>query len=82
MSPLAKLLEAALFSASRPLLLEELATLEPERSRAEITAALEELRAAYGGDDHGVELAEIADHTFGIHDGVGTAKAVPYFQRS
>ena len=60
MSPLAKLLEAALFAASRPLTLEELASLEPENGEAALHAALGELRAAYG-DDHGVELVEIAE---------------------
>ena len=60
MSPLAKLLEAALFAASRPLTLEELASLEPESGEAALRAALTDLRAAYG-DDHGVELAEIAE---------------------
>jgi len=59
-SPLAKLLEAALFAASRPLTLEELASLEPESGEAAFRAALDELRAAYG-DDHGVQLAEIAE---------------------
>jgi segregation and condensation protein B len=59
-SPLAKLLEAALFAASRPLTLEELASLEPESGEAALRAALSDLRAAYG-DDHGVELAEIAE---------------------
>jgi len=59
-SPLAKLLEAALFAASRPLTLEELASLEPESGEAAFRIALDELRAAYG-DDHGVELAEIAE---------------------
>ncbi len=60
MSPLAKLLEAALFAASRPLTLEELTSLEPESGEAALRAALTELRTAYG-DAHGVELAEIAD---------------------
>ena len=60
MSPLAKLLEAALFAASRPLTLEELGSLEPESGEAALRAALTELRSAYG-DDHGVELAEIAE---------------------
>jgi segregation and condensation protein B len=58
-SPLAKLLEAALFAASRPLTLGELASLEPA-GEAALRAALAELQAAYG-DQHGVELAEIAD---------------------
>ena len=60
MSPLAKLLEAALFAASRPLTLEELASLEPEGGEAAVRTALDELRAGYAGDEHGVELVEIA----------------------
>jgi len=59
-SPLAKLLEAALFAASRPLSLEELGSLELESGEAALRAALTELRSAYS-DDHGVELAEIAE---------------------
>ena len=62
MSPLAKLLEAALFAASRPLTLEELATLDPEAGEAGARTALAELRDAWskGRDDHGVDLVEIA----------------------
>lgn len=60
MSPLAKLLEAALFAASRPLTLEELRSLEPEGGEASLRAALAEVQAGYG-DDHGVELVEIGD---------------------
>jgi segregation and condensation protein B len=60
-SPLAKLLEAALFAASRPLGLEELATLDPEAGEAGTRIALEELRAVFAGVDHGVELIEIAE---------------------
>ena len=60
MSPLARLLEAALFAASRPLGLEELTSLEPEAGEAAVRAALQELQAAYAGVDHGVELVEIA----------------------
>jgi segregation and condensation protein B len=59
-SPLAKLLEAALFAASRPLTFAELASLEPDGGEAPVRAALDELRAAYAGDDHGVALKEIA----------------------
>lgn len=61
MSPLAKLLEAALFAASRPLGFDELATLDPLAGEAGTRAALEELRVAFAGRDHGVELVEIAD---------------------
>ncbi|HXF94531.1 MAG TPA: SMC-Scp complex subunit ScpB [Gemmatimonadales bacterium] len=60
MSPLAKLLEAALFAASRPLTLDELATLDPEQPPASYLAALAELQAAYD-PTHGVELVEIAE---------------------
>jgi len=58
--PLAKLLEAALFAASRPLTLEELASLDPGAGEGALRAALAEIRAAYD-PDHGVELIEIAD---------------------
>ena len=61
MSPLAKLLEAALFAASRPLTLDELATLDSEAGEIGTRAALEDLRAAFAALDHGVELVEIAD---------------------
>lgn len=61
MNPLAKLLEAALFAASRPLTLEDLMTLEPEAGETAMRAALEEIREAYGTDAHGVELVEIAE---------------------
>ena len=60
MSPLAKLLEAALFAASRPLTAQELATLEPGAGEAAVRAALDELQRRYAGEDHGVELVQIA----------------------
>ena len=60
MSPLAKLLEAALFASSRPLTVEELATLDAESGEAAVRAALEEIRAEFDGDRHGVSLTEIA----------------------
>ena len=50
-----------MFAASRPLGLDELATLDPDSGELGTRAALEELRAAFAGGDHGVELAEIAD---------------------
>ena len=59
MQPLAKLLEAALFAASRPLTLEELASLDPGAGEMALRASVEELGAAYN-DEHGVELVEIA----------------------
>jgi len=58
--PLAKLLEAALFAASRPLTLEELASLEPEAGEAAVRAALAEIARAYT-EEHAVELVEIAE---------------------
>lgn len=60
MNPLAQLCEAALFSAARPLTVEELATLDPDAALADVRAALEELREHYDFDQHGVELVELA----------------------
>ena len=60
MTPLAQLLEAALFSAARPLTAEELSTLDPDASLADVRAALEQLREPYEFDQHGVELVELA----------------------
>jgi segregation and condensation protein B len=57
-TPLAKLLEAALFAAARPIALEALATLDPESSPAAVSAALDELREHYDVDGHGVEVVE------------------------
>jgi segregation and condensation protein B len=59
-TPLAKLLEAALFASGRPLPIEELAALDPEASRAAIAMALDEIRERYDTDGHGVELVELA----------------------
>ena len=58
MTSLAKLLEAALFAAARPISLESLATLDVESSPAALAAALDELREHYEVDGHGVELVE------------------------
>lgn len=59
MSPLAKLLEAALFASARPIPTADLAALAPEAGRAEVSAALDELREHYDVDGHGVELADL-----------------------
>jgi segregation and condensation protein B len=59
-TPLAQLLEAALFSASRPLTADELATLDPDASAADIRVALEQLREHYDFNQHGIELVELA----------------------
>lgn len=60
MTPLAKLLEAALFASARPITTEELAALSPDESPAALAAAIDELREHYNVDGHGVELQEIA----------------------
>jgi segregation and condensation protein B len=59
-SPLAQLLEAALFSAARPLTVEELCTLDADASLADVREALEQLRERYDFNQHGVELVELA----------------------
>ncbi len=58
MTPLAKLLEAALFASNRPLALEDLRTLDPDATPAAVASALDELREHYDVDGHGVELTE------------------------
>ena len=58
MRPLAKLLEAALFASARPIATDELASLDPETSAAEIHSALDEIREHYDVEGHGVELLE------------------------
>jgi segregation and condensation protein B len=57
-TPLAKLLEAALFASPRPIPFDALATLDPEASPAALSSALDELREHYDVDGHGVELVE------------------------
>ena len=59
MTPLAKLLEAALFASARPIPLEELAALDRDASPAALQMALDEVREHYDVDGHGVELVEI-----------------------
>lgn len=61
MNPLAKLLEAALFSSARPVPKEELASLDPEASPAAVQSALDELRETYDHEGHGVELVELGE---------------------
>ncbi|HKV74275.1 MAG TPA: SMC-Scp complex subunit ScpB [Gemmatimonadales bacterium] len=60
MTPLAQLIEAALFSAARPLTVEELQTLDADAGLADVRTALDELREHYDFDGHSVEVAEIA----------------------
>jgi segregation and condensation protein B len=59
-NPLAQLIEAALFSAARPLTVEELQTLDPEATLADVRLALDQLRERYDFNQHGVELVEMA----------------------
>ncbi len=59
MTNLAKLLEAALFASARPIPTIELATLAPDISKAELAAALDEVREHYDADGHGVELMDV-----------------------
>lgn len=60
MKSLPQLLEAALFSANRPVTAEELVALDPDATLADVRAALDELREHYDFDGHGVELVEMA----------------------
>ena len=60
MTPLAKLLEAALFASARPIPMDELAALDEDSSAAAVAAALDEIREHYDVEGHGVELVEIA----------------------
>ena len=60
MSPLAKLLEAALFASGRPVPLDELRALDPAADGDAVGAALDELRGHYDHPDegHAFELVE------------------------
>ena len=60
MTPLAQLIEAALFSSGRPLTVEELQTLDAEATFADVRQALEQLREHYDFDQHAVEVIELA----------------------
>jgi segregation and condensation protein B len=59
-SPLAKLIEAALFAASRPLTADDLVLLEPGLTEPAVRAAVDELGDTYGAESHGVELVHLA----------------------
>ena len=62
MIPLAKLLEAALFSSAHPVAVADLKAMvaDGETTGDDVTAALKELRHHYDEDGHGVELIEVA----------------------
>lgn len=55
-----QLFEAALFSASRPLTLDDFAALERDASREEILESVAALRRRYEAGDYGIELVEMA----------------------
>lgn len=61
MNQLTKLLEAAFYSASRPLTVGELKALDPTASQGAIQAAVEELKQHYDSAEHGVELVQVAE---------------------
>jgi len=58
-TPLARLLEAALFASPRPIAAAELAALDPDASPAAVAAALDEIREHFDVEGHGVELVEM-----------------------
>ena len=58
MSPLAKLLEAALFASAAPIPRETLAELDADANEDDVAGALSELRTHYDEAGHGVELIE------------------------
>ncbi len=62
MSPLAKLLEAALFASAHPLSPDDLRSMigGEEATAADLSNAVDELRCHYDDDGHGVELVEVA----------------------
>jgi segregation and condensation protein B len=60
-TPLAKLLEAALFASARPIPDDALAQLDPEASPAAVAAALDEIRGHYDTEGHGVELVAMGE---------------------
>ncbi len=60
MTPLSQLIEAALFSANRPLTVEELQTIDAEATLADVRTALDLLREHYDFDQHAVGLVELA----------------------
>lgn len=60
MTPLAQLIEAALFAAARPLTVEELSVLDTDASLADVRTALDQLREVYDFNQHAIELVEMA----------------------
>ena len=61
MTPLARLLEAALFASARPIPSDVLLQLDAESTPAGVAAALDEIRERYDNEGHGVELVSVSD---------------------
>jgi segregation and condensation protein B len=61
-TPLAKLLEAALFASAHPVPMSDLRNMvaDDEASSEDLTAALDEIKLHYEDEGHGVELMEVA----------------------
>jgi len=61
-TPLAKLLEAALFASAHPVPLSDLQSMvaDDETSAADVVMALDEIKRHYDDGDHGIELMEVA----------------------
>jgi segregation and condensation protein B len=61
-TPLAKLLEAALFASGHPVATSDLRSMvaDDEASAEDVAAALDEVKRHYDDDGHGVELMEVA----------------------
>jgi len=61
-TPLAKLLEAALFASGHPVATSDLRAMvaDDEASAEDVAAALDEIKRHYDEDGHGVELIEVA----------------------
>lgn len=60
MTPLARLLEAALFASARPVPIEELTSLDPDATPDDVRQAIVELREHYDEGEHAVEVVELA----------------------
>jgi segregation and condensation protein B len=58
---LTRLIEAALFSADRPLSWRELRALEPTASKEAVEESVVRLKEQYEQGEHGVEVVELAD---------------------
>ncbi len=61
MTPLARLIEAALFASARPIATEALQHLDAESTPEAVASALDEIRDRYDNEGHGVELVAVSD---------------------